>query len=140
MVESRTVSGTIADILIVLVLIGVMIVCFVPLWYVLVASVSDGKTMFATEGLILKPVGEWTLDGYKLILQDNSILIGYRNTLMYVVTATLLGLLCSSSTAQPSPLVPPWRRAGIWILREPVVISLAMRWSDSVSIFGWRLL
>lgn len=93
MVETRTVSGTIADILIVLVLIGVMIVCFVPLWYVLVASISDGKAMFATEGLILKPVGQWNLEGYKLILKDNSILIGYRNTLMYVVTTTLLGLL-----------------------------------------------
>lgn len=98
MVEARTVSGTIADILIVLVLIGVMIICFVPLWYVLVASVSDGKTLFATEGLILKPVGEWTLDGYKLILKDNSILIGYRNTLMYVVSATVLGLLINVMT------------------------------------------
>lgn len=98
MVEARTISGTIADILIVLVLIGVMIVCFVPLWYVLVASISDGKAMFATEGLILKPVGEWTLDGYKLILQDNSILLGYRNTLLYVVTTTLLGLLLNVMT------------------------------------------
>jgi len=93
MVETRTLSGTVADILIVLVLIGVMIICFVPLWYVLVASVSDGKAMFATEGLILKPVGDWTLDGYKLILKDNSILVGYRNTLLYVVSTTLLGLL-----------------------------------------------
>lgn len=98
MVEARTVSGTIADILIVLVLIGVMIICFVPLWYVLVASISDGKAMFATEGLILKPVGEWTLDGYKLILKDNSILLGYRNTLLYVVTTTLLGLLLNVMT------------------------------------------
>jgi len=98
MVEARTISCTIADILIVLVLIGVMIVCFVPLWYVLVASISDGKAMFATEGLILKPVGEWTLDGYKLILQDNSILLGYRNTLLYVVTTTLLGLLLNVMT------------------------------------------
>ena len=98
MVEARTVSGTIADILIVLVLIGVMIVCFVPLWYVLVASVSDGMTLFATEGLILKPVGEWTLNGYKLILKDNSILLGYRNTILYVVTTTLLGLLINVMT------------------------------------------
>ena len=98
MIEARTVSGTIADILIVLLLIGVMIICFVPLWYVLVASVSDGKAMFATDGLILKPVGEWTLDGYKLILQDNSILIGYRNTLLYVISTTLLGLLVNIMT------------------------------------------
>lgn len=98
MVEPRTVSGTIVDALIVIVLIGVMIACFVPLWYVLVASVSDGKSMFATEGLILKPVGQWTLDGYKLILQDNSILIGYRNTLLYVVSTTLLGLLINIMT------------------------------------------
>lgn len=98
MIEARTVSGTIADILIVLVLIGVMIICFVPLWYVVVASVSDGMSLFATEGLILKPVGDLTLDGYKLILKDNSILIGYRNTLIYVVAGTALGLLINVMT------------------------------------------
>lgn len=97
-VEARTVSGTIVDILIILVLIGVMIVCFVPLWYVLVASVSDGKSLFATDGLILKPVGEWNFDGYKLIMQDNSILIGYRNTLLYVVSTTAIGLLMNVMT------------------------------------------
>ena len=97
-VEARTVSGTIADALIILVLIGVMIISFVPLWYVLVASVSDGMSLFATDGLILKPVGEWTLDGYKLIMQDNSILIGYRNTLLYVVSTTAIGLLMNVMT------------------------------------------
>lgn len=98
MIEERTFSGTIADILIVLVLIGVMIVCFVPLWYVVVASVSDGKALFATEGLILKPVGQMTLDGYKLIFSDNSILLGYRNTLIYVLGGTALGLLVNVMT------------------------------------------
>lgn len=98
MIEERTFSGTIADILIVLVLIGVMIVCFVPLWYVVVASVSDGKALFATEGLILKPVGQMTLDGYKLIFSDNSILLGYRNTLIYVLGGTALGLLINVMT------------------------------------------
>lgn len=93
MIEQQTLGNTVADILIILVLLGVMIICFVPLWYVLVASVSDGKSLFATDGLILKPVGDWTLDGYKLIFQDASILIGYRNTLLYVVTSTALGLL-----------------------------------------------
>lgn len=98
MIEERTIGGTIADVLIVLVLIGVMIICFVPLWYVVVASVSDGKALFATEGLILKPVGELTLDGYKLIFADNSILLGYRNTLIYVVGGTALGLLINVMT------------------------------------------
>lgn len=114
MVEARTVSGTIVDILIVLVLIGVMIICFVPLWYVLVASVSDGMAMFATDGLILKPVGQWNLDGYKLILQDNSILIGYRNTLMYVVSTTLLGLLVNIMTGYA--LSRPTRLNGLMTL------------------------
>ena len=98
MIEERTIGGSIADILIVLVLIGVMIICFVPLWYVVVASVSNGKAMFATEGLILKPVGDMTLDGYKLIFSDNSILLGYRNTLIYVVGGTALGLLLNVMT------------------------------------------
>ena len=97
MVENSTVSGVIADILIIVFLVIVMFVCFIPLWHVLMASISDGKSLLAHEGLLLKPIGGITLDGYRLAFSDSSIIMGYVNTIIYVVGATLVGLLINTT-------------------------------------------
>jgi len=97
MVENPTVSGVIADILIIVFLVIVMFVCFIPLWHVLMASISDGKSLLAHEGLLLKPIGGITLDGYRLAFSDSSIIMGYVNTIIYVVGATLVGLLINTT-------------------------------------------
>jgi len=97
MVENPTVSGVIADILIIVFLVVVMFVCFIPLWHVLMASISDGKSLLAHEGLLLKPIGGITLDGYRLAFSDSSIIMGYVNTIIYVVGATLVGLLINTT-------------------------------------------
>lgn len=93
MIEKNSVGGWIADILITVILTGVMLVCLLPLWYSLVASFSDGFTLYNTSGMIWLPVGKWNLEGYKHIFAGNNILRGYVNTLVYVVSATLLGFL-----------------------------------------------
>lgn len=94
MVVHPGVGGTIADICIILALAIVAYICVIPLWHVLVSSVSDGKLLLAHEGVLLKPLGEginW--GGYQLIFRDKSIMMGYANTLIYVVGGTALGLL-----------------------------------------------
>ena len=93
MVEKNSVGGWIADIAIVVILIGVMFICLIPLWYSLVASFSDGFTLYFTEGMIWLPVGKWTLAGYEHVFANDNILRGYANTLMYVVGATFLGFI-----------------------------------------------
>lgn len=93
MVERNTVGGWIADAVIWLFLVFVMFVCIVPLWYSLVASFSDGFTLYRTEGMIWLPVGDWNLEGYKHIFSTSNVLNGYRNTLLYMVSATLLGFV-----------------------------------------------
>ena len=93
MVERNTVGGWIADAVIWLFLVFVMFVCIVPLWYSLVASFSDGFTLYRTEGMIWLPVGDWNLEGYKHIFSTSNVLTGYRNTLLYMVSATLLGFV-----------------------------------------------
>ncbi len=92
MVESKSMGDLIADILIGLVLFAVMFCCFIPLWHVLMASVSNGKLLLAHEGLLWAPIGNLNLEGYKLLFRDSSILQGYGNTLLYVVSATALGM------------------------------------------------
>jgi len=82
-----------AHFLIIVFLIVVAFCCFIPLWHVLMASISDGRLLLANEGLLWRPVGEATLEGYRLVFSDASILSGYMNTIIYVVGATLFGMV-----------------------------------------------
>lgn len=93
MVEDRSLWGTVADILMGIALAALAFVCIIPLWHVFMASISDGKALLAHEGMLWLPVGEATLDGYKLLFQDSQIITGYINTIIYVVGGTLLGLV-----------------------------------------------
>ncbi len=93
MVEKNSVLGWIADIIIYALLIVMMFICVIPLWYSLVASFSDGFTLYTSEGMIWLPVGKLSLEGYKHIFESNNVLVGYGNTILYVVSATLLGFV-----------------------------------------------
>lgn len=92
MVERPTIGGRIADIVVILLCALVAFCSVIPMWHVLMASLSDGKTLLATEGLLLLPVGNINLDAYKAVFRDSSIIMGYANTLLYVVAATALGM------------------------------------------------
>lgn len=72
-------------------LILLSIIFILPVWHVAMGSISDPLKLSATTGLILWPLGDATLGGYKLVLQNNSIAISYLNTLIYVVCATAFG-------------------------------------------------
>lgn len=62
-----------------------------PLYFVVIASVTDpdlvysGKLLFFPESL--------TFDGYRRILVESSIWMGFRNTLFYTVAGTAINLL-----------------------------------------------
>ena len=74
-------------------LILLSIVFIVPVWHAAMGSISDPLKLSASTGLILGPLGEPTLGGYRLVMQNNSILSSYMNTLIYVVCATAFGTL-----------------------------------------------
>ena len=67
----------------------VLILCLYPLYFVLIASVSD-PTMVNSGKVILFPKGI-TLSAYKFILAEKDIWIGYRNTILYTVGSVLVG-------------------------------------------------
>ncbi|WP_425430472.1 carbohydrate ABC transporter permease [Desmospora activa] len=78
--------------------IAVYVICFVvflliayPLYFVVIASVSD-STRVATGEVLLFPKG-FSLFGYKEIFQDPRIWTGYKNTIIYSVGGTLISLL-----------------------------------------------
>src|SRR5690625_848408 len=60
-------------------LIGVVLVIGYPLWFVLIASISDPQAVESGKVWIW-PV-DFTIDGYLRVFAENSIWIGYRNRL-----------------------------------------------------------
>ncbi len=84
MIESKSFGSYLADGILVVILSIVAFCCVVPLWHCLMASISDGETLFRTEGLVALPVGGATLDGYRKTLRDSSVINAYLNTLIYV--------------------------------------------------------
>ncbi len=92
-VDTHTPLEKVADAILVLVFAFVAFVSVVPLWHTLMSSLSDGKTLMQHEGLVLLPVGGVTLSGYRLTLRDNSIMMGYLNTIIYVVGNVFFGTI-----------------------------------------------
>ncbi len=77
-----------------------VVVTAYPLLYVVFASLSEPSQLIANRGALLQPLG-FSLDAYRLVLQNPMIAIGYRNTLFYVVAGTSLniGLTCLGAYA-----------------------------------------
>ena len=88
MVESRSALSIIADVVIVLLVALVCFTCLVPLWHVLMVSLSDGISAMAHEGITWLPLNRFNTGGYSLVFADNQILRGYANTLLYVIGGT----------------------------------------------------
>ena len=66
------------------------IVCIVPIWHVLMASVSNPALVDMSTGFILKPLGKISGRAFDLILRYRGIWTGYRNTIFYVVTQCII--------------------------------------------------
>ena len=93
MVEKTNGWGKVATTLICAVLYIIALCCLIPLWHVLISSISDGQRLLAHEGVVFYPLGQPTLDGYRYVFRDSRILLGYANSLMYVAGQVLFGFV-----------------------------------------------
>lgn len=111
MVESTSFGGHVANFLLGAVIFLVAFCSVVPMWHVLMSSFSDGRSLFASEGLILFPAGGFSLGGYELMFQDGAILRSYLVTIIYVVATAAAGLVLNVLggyvLSQPSKLRGP---------------------------------
>lgn len=90
MVERRSVSRVIFNIFNYGFMILFSFICLIPIWHVAMASISDPRLLMASKGVLLKPLGEITWDGYAMVLTNKSIITGYVNTLFYVLATTVI--------------------------------------------------
>ncbi len=81
------------------------LLCLYPMLHVLFTSVSDPTTLISHRGLLLKPLG-FTLSGYQLVFKDNSLLIGFKNTFLYVGLGTLVNMLITITMFFGGGLIP----------------------------------
>ena len=104
-------------------MIAIMVICLLPVWHVLCASFSDGSYVMQQSGLIWRVHG-FNLEGYKLVLQNKSIVTGYLNTLFYVAVSVGFGLLITLMTAYTvSRKNALWRNVIMVILTVTMLIN-----------------
>lgn len=78
--------------------IGLGLLCLLtiyPVLYVLFASLSNGNLLVAHTGLLLWPL-EPNLDAFKLVLRNQQIITGFKNTIIVVIVGTVLNLIFTS--------------------------------------------
>ena len=75
------------------------VICIYPLWYVLVASLSDPVLLYMQRGILVWPLGEWSIRGYQLVMENPNIPLGFRNTLIYLGVGTFINMLITTMAA-----------------------------------------
>ena len=95
--QQRTFSDWITDIVIWVILALVVVAVIYPLWFVIIASVSN-QTAVNQGQVTLWPVG-FSLGGYEKVFSDGRIWTGYLNTVIYSVVGTALNMIVTIPVA-----------------------------------------
>lgn len=76
--------------------IGMLLVLY-PLYFVVIASISDPNAIY--EGRVMLIPKGVNLEGYKRILNESSIWVGYANTILYTVVGTTINVVITLMAA-----------------------------------------
>ncbi|MCI8516568.1 MAG: carbohydrate ABC transporter permease [Hungatella sp.] len=88
-----------SDMILVVLCSAIVLVVAYPLFYVLVASVSNPYDVYAGKTFLFP--SQFTLDGYKAVFADDGILSGYANSIRYTVIGTAFSVIMIYLTAYP---------------------------------------
>ena len=92
-------SDKMSDIILVVMCTAILLVVAYPLYYVLIASVSDPYDVYAGKTFLLP--SQFTLRGYTSVFADKRIFSGYMNSIKYTVVGTIFSVLMVYITAYP---------------------------------------
>lgn len=85
--SSQSTSNKIFDIVNFIILFLVFALCLYPLYYIVIASMSESVV-----GAYLLPNG-FNIEGYKMVFAEKEVWTGYANTIFYTVVGTVCSLL-----------------------------------------------
>ena len=97
--EFTGLSDRASDIILVVITAIVVLIVAYPLYYVLVASVSNPYDVYAGKTFLLP--SEFTLRGYSAVFADPNIFSGYMNSIKYTVIGTIFSVSLLYITAYP---------------------------------------
>ena len=92
-------SDKTSDIVLVVLTAIIMLIIAYPLYYVLVASVSDPYDVYAGKTFLFP--SQFTLEGYKAVFSNSNLLSGFLNSVKYTVIGTLYSVTMVYITAYP---------------------------------------
>ena len=75
----------------------VLLIVLYPLWLILIASVSDPNAVIRGR-VVLLPI-DFSLMGYKAVLNYRELFVGYLNSAFYTFTGTALSVLITMACA-----------------------------------------
>ena len=88
-----------SDIILVVICAIILFIVAYPLYYVLVASVSNPYDVYAGKTFLLP--SQFTLDGYKSVFADDSIFTGLLNSFKYTIIGTVFSVVVLYLAAYP---------------------------------------
>ena len=97
--KSTGFSDKTSDFILVAICLVVLLIVAYPLYYVLIASFSDPYDVYAGKTFFL-PSG-FTLDGYKAVFAEKSIVSAFFNSVKYTVIGTIFSVAMLYITAYP---------------------------------------
>ena len=99
MKKTHSMSDRTSDIILVAITAVVLLIVAYPIYYVLIASVSNPYDVYAGKTFLLP--SEFTLKGYTAVFADPNILSGYINSIKYTVIGTIFSVVMLYITAYP---------------------------------------
>jgi putative aldouronate transport system permease protein len=97
--KSSGFSERTSDFILVALCAVILFIVAYPLYYVLIASVSNPYDVYAGKTFLLP--SQFTLDGYKSVFADSSIVTGYINSIKYTIIGTIFSVVMLYLTAYP---------------------------------------
>lgn len=73
----------------------IMLICFYPIYFVAVSSISNNNLLMQHSGFLLAPAG-FSMEAYQRVFTNPSILSGYRNTLFVLCAGLVVHILMTS--------------------------------------------
>lgn len=117
MVENKTIGSKIFDVVNLILLLAITVLCIVPLWYILMISVSEKEAVNA--GLVsFWPIG-FNLLSYEKIMGETQFFVSFWTSIKRVVLGGLIGVGSILMTAYPLSKTKtqfPARNVFMWIL------------------------
>lgn len=96
---STGLSDHVSDIILVVICLVMAFIVAYPLYYILVASVSNPYDVYAGKTFLFP--SDFSLKGYQSVFADSSIYTGYLNSIKYTVIGTIFSVVMLYITAYP---------------------------------------